>query len=129
MSIAPLTIEAADASGNEYQVNVAPTGADSADLIVEEWEPGADQSTDDPASDNSYALTGIKVSGDVITCQTTAVFGTPEVTITLGDASVTIAVSHILFAPGPTTLPLDAKTAAQVRAWLTAAKFPQGGAS
>jgi hypothetical protein len=129
MSIAPFTIEAADAGGNEYRVDIAPTGADSADLIVEEWGPGADQSTDDPASDNSYALTGIKVAGDIITCETTAIFGTPEVTITLGDADVTIAVSHIMFAPGPTTLPLDAKTAAQARAWLAAAKFPQGGAS
>jgi putative PEP-CTERM system histidine kinase len=64
------------------------------------------------------AKTGIKVAGDVITCQTASFFGTPEITITLGDASVSIAVSHIMFAPGPTTLPLDAKVAAQARAWL-----------
>jgi hypothetical protein len=71
-----------------------------------------------------YDLSGIKVAGDVITCETTAVFGTPEITITLGDTGVTIAVSHILFAPGPLTLPLAPKVVAEARAWLVAAKFP-----
>jgi hypothetical protein len=129
MSIAPLTIEAADASGTQYDVNIQPQDADSATLSVTEWNAGEDPENDDPSAHNEYDLTGIKVAGDLITCSTASFFGTPQITITLGDASVTIAVSHIMFAPGPTTLPLDVKIAAQARAWLAAAKFPQGGAS
>jgi hypothetical protein len=125
----PLTIKAVDAAGNQYEVYIARLGADTATLSVSEWAPGVSAPEDDPETDNTYDIGGIKVAGGgggsiVVTCETSSFFGTPKITITLSGAAVSLVVSHVLFAPTPLTLPLDAATVAEAKAWLVAAKFP-----
>ena len=125
MSSNALSLTAADNGGTLYQVDSAPTSGDTANLRVQEWSPDNNPQVGAPDTDNTYPLTAVKVSGDVVNCMTSSFFGQPWVTITLGAASVEIAVSHIMFAPKPTTLPLDAKLVAQARAWLAASPFPK----
>ena len=123
----PLTIMGANAS-NEYNIGVWPTAHDKAELQVEKFNLSY-QPTDLPISNETYELADVCVNGNVITC-TTQVFGmTADVSLTIGDKDVTITVSHIIFAPEPTVIPVDAKTIARARTWLAAQKFPQGTAS
>lgn len=122
----------ADVPGQgHFRITLAKTGYDSASLDVREWANGTDLAGP-PTTDNSYPLKTVRVSKtlDVITCQTSSFWLTPVITFSLSREkmlpSVTVAITHALFANKTTTYPLTPADRVALGKFLVDSAFPAG---
>jgi len=111
-----------------FQITLAQTGPDTANINVREWPPGLAIGV--PESSQDYDVTNVRVdvAHDMITCQTKSFFLTPVITFILSDMnrtpSVTIEITHALFKNGTTTYPISAEDRKALSDFLAAAQFP-----
>lgn len=112
-----------------YQVTIVKTGLDTASLNICEWDLGVDY-TKAAKENNSYGVFDVRVTANVLTCQTAAPLQNPVITLTLSPAgmitSLMLDVSHTWWNNFNKVMPLTPADYAAAEKFLTDAAFPVG---
>jgi len=120
---AQVTLTAIDSTRNKYIVSMSQTGPASAHLSLAEIDPGV------PPVVNAFDLSNILIEGDVFTCTGPQIlFDEPEIQMILGNVTMTITITHMLFNPDRQIfLSVNVTDMTNLKNWIGASGFPSGG--
>ena len=121
---AQVTLTATDGARNKYIVSLSKTGDASAHLSIAEIDgPGV------PPVVNAFDLSNIDIEGNVFNCTGPQIlFDEPEIQMVLGNVTMTISITHVLFNPDRQIfLSVSAVDMTNFKNWIGASGFPTGG--
>lgn len=129
MTFAMVSVTSDVIDDGHYEVTLAQTGLDTADINIRKWTLGSDY-TAAPASESSYNLASIRSRVGSFVCTTEAFLQTADITFSLSAPgmvpSVSVNVTHTWFSNADHVYPISAADYADVQAFLAAAAFPIG---